>query len=414
MSENDELAGHARRSLDDVIEPGDPVEGYVPDDEGFFGAPEQYGADGVLPGVHRRAAGSHIKSVLAILISLGILVGGGWFAVTKIQDGWQSLNKPAADYSGPGEKDVNVTIKPGASAADIAQILVDSDVVASTQAFTQAALDEPNFSSIQAAIYKLKTKMSAKQAVAALLDPNNIVHDQFTVPEGQRNTLVAQTIAKATGISAAELQSVMDSGQGLTLPGYARGKTEGFLFPETYSYDQNSKAVDVLNSMTAQFAKVTADIGFEQKAKALGVDPYDAVTIASIIEKETSDPKYGPDIAQVLYNRLKMGMQLQLDSTVIYANNLQGAVTTSDQQRAVDSPYNTYVAPALPPGAISNPGKNSLNSAVNPTQGDLLYFVATNPDTGEIKFAKDKAGHDKNVAEFQAWCQAAGSRCSGG
>ena len=98
-------------------------------------------------------------------------------------------------------------------------------------------------------------------------------------------------------------------------------------------------------------------------------------------------------------------MALQLDSTVIYAVNSPGTITTTDEERANPSPYNTYVHQGLPPGAISNPGKNSLNSAVNPTSGSYLYFVAVNPTTGETKFASTWEEHEVNVAQFQQWCR---------
>ena len=100
------------------------------------------------------------------------------------------------------------------------------------------------------------------------------------------------------------------------------------------------------------------------------------------------------------------------DKTVVhYANNSSGKITTTDQQRANPSRYNTYLYEGLPPGPISNPGRNSLEAAVAPSSGSLLYWVTTNPETGETKFASTMDGHNANVAEFQRWCQAHPGQC---
>ncbi|GAA2184315.1 hypothetical protein GCM10009785_31720 [Brooklawnia cerclae] len=362
------------------------------------------------PDVPRRRWSRALKSLLAVGLSLGILVGGGYVVYTKLLDGYISFTT-VADYPGPGEQDVTIEIPQGASISQMGDILVASDVVASSRAFVQAAQENTASAGIQPGTYQLMTKMSASDAVAAMLDPNTMVRNQVTIPEGLRNTLVVAEISEVTGIAQADLEAALaDPGQ-IGLPSYANGNAEGFLFPDTYAFDSDPTAVEVLSQMTAEFADVAEEVQLEQKAAALGITTYQAVVVASIIEKETTDPAYGPDIAQVLYNRLRMGMALQLDSTVIYANNSSGTITTTDEERALDSPYNTYVYAGLPPGAISNPGKNALISALNPTQGSYLYFVAVNPDTGETKFASDDAGHDANVAEFQAWCQANSDRC---
>lgn len=174
-------------------------------------------------------------------------------------------------------------------------------------------------------------------------------------------------LAEQSGIAADEFNAVLANPSQLQLPTWANGATEGFLFPETYVFDTEPTAVQILSDMTAHFNTVADQIDFVAKAEALGVSPYDAVTIASIIERETRDPVYGPDIAQVIYNRLAQGMPLQMDSTVGYAVNSQGGtVTTTDEERANPSPYNTYVHPGLPPGAISNPGKNCVDVGGQP------------------------------------------------
>jgi len=116
-------------------------------------------------------------------------------------------------------------------------------------------------------------------------------------------------------------------------------------------------------------------------------------------------------VAQVFLNRLKIGMPLQSDATVIYANNADGTVYTTDEQRANKSKYNTYQHKGLPPGAISNPGRVALSAAVNPSKGKYLYFCTINPETGETKFATSLDGHNRNVALLRAWCKAHPGKC---
>lgn len=361
-----------------------------------------------------RRPGAWIKNLIAITISLAVLIGGGYFVVTKAGEWVRTLTASGEDYPGPGETEVIVEIPAGSTITQMGDILVSHDVVASAEAFLTAARENPSASSIQSGSYRLMTKMKASDAVAALVDRTNQVLNQVTIPEGLRNSLVLDRLVAGTGIPAEQFQAVLDNPAALGLPEWAGTATEGFLFPNTYEYDVTPTADEILVQMTGQFNVVAGELDFANRAAALGISPYDAVTVASIIEKETRDPKYGPDIAQVLYNRLRAGMKLQLDSTVIYAVNSPGTVTTTDEERANPSPYNTYVHEGLPPGAISNPGRNSLSSAVNPTTGDYLYFVATNPLDGTTKFAATWEEHEQNVAEFQQWCRDNPDHCTGG
>ena len=367
-----------------------------------------------LPGVDqggRRGVTGWLKSAFAVLLSLAVLIGGGYFAYTKVVEVYQSMTD-AQDYEGTGDVEVIITIPPGASAAQMGDILLEKDIVASSKAYFKAVERNPEaIRAVQAAQYRMYTKMAAAEAVKRLGDPRNIVQNFVTVPEGLRNDLVFQRMSETTGVPLTDFQALAAAPEPLELPAWSRGKTEGFLFPNTYSYDDDPTAQELLGMMTSEFKRVTTEIGFEEKAQAHNVDPYDAVTIASIIEREVHAQGDRPNVSQVIYNRLRIGMPLQMDSTVHYANNASGQVTTTDDQRAIDSPYNTYKYPGLPPGAISNPGKLALDAAVSPTTGELLYFVTVNLDTGETKFATSYEAHLANVAEFQAWCQANTGRC---
>jgi len=138
--------------------------------------------------------------------------------------------------------------------------------------------------------------------------------------------------------------------------------------------------------------------------------------VASIIEREVSRDEDRPKVARVIYNRLARGMRLEMDSTVHYIVNESGKVFTSAEQRNIDSPYNTYLKKGLPPGPISAPGRKSLEAAVNPAEGDWLFFVAVNLDTGETEFNSDLNGHNASRDKLNQWCNASDenrAKCSG-
>jgi UPF0755 protein len=128
------------------------------------------------------------------------------------------------------------------------------------------------------------------------------------------------------------------------------------------------------------------------------------VTEASIVQAEAGSVEDMGKVARVLDNRIADGMPLQLDTTVNYANGKSG-ITTTAEDRANPSPYNTYVHPGLPPGAIGNPGEEALRAVLDPTPGDWRFFVVVDPDTGETRFAVTAAEHNQNVLLFQQWLQ---------
>lgn len=360
---------------------------------------------------HRRRRGSRLKSVIAVLLSIVIIGGGGYLGFQKASQAWTNFR--GVDYEGSGDEatSVPVTIREGMTVTDIGDTLTANQVVASSRAFVRIASQDGRSSSIHSGTYMMHEHMSAQAALNILVDPGNLATNLITLREGLRNTEVFDQLSQTTGIPVSDFEAAAANGASLGLPDYAEGNVEGYLFPETYSYDPADSAADVLRKMISQFKQIASEEDLVNKAAALGRSPHDVVVVASIIEKETTNFDYGPQIAEVFYNRLKKNMKLQSDATVIYANNLSGAVTTTDEERAVDSPYNTYVKDGLPPGAISNPGREALHSALNPASGDYLYFVAVNPDTGETKFATSEDEHSANVAEFQAWCQENSDQC---
>ncbi|MDN5725657.1 MAG: endolytic transglycosylase MltG [Propionibacteriales bacterium] len=344
------------------------------------------------------------KAAFAVILSLVILVGGGWFVVTQVSGKVGELGL-APDYEGPPKNDVVVAVPSGASLTDIGDLLVEKDVVKSARAFSNAVKDSPKEVSVQAGTYRLKAQMPAADALKALQNPKSLLRDFVSVPEGMRLSTQFQTISKATKIPVKELEKAAKSKE-LGLPDYANGKAEGFLFPNTYEYSKDTTATDLLKLMVDQYDSVTSSIDFEARAKSLDFTPLELLTIASIVEREVR-PEDQAKAARVIVNRLAKDQALQLDSTVYYAvNSKSPVVTTTEADRKKRSPYNTYLNKGLPPGPISAPGRSALEAASSPAAGDWMFFVTVNLETGETRFANTFAEHEANVKLFQQWCQA--------
>ena len=356
------------------------------------------------PGSRRSRRRSRPLGALAVLIALGVLLGGGYLASSMGLHQLRQMLSPPPDYSGSGSGSVAVEVKQGDAATDIAATLKDKDVVKSIDAFTAAAKRDPKAVGIQVGFYELKHHMSAKAALAVLVDPHNLMQSAVTVPEGLTVAQIVDLLVKKTDFSKAAYLKVLEHPAALGLPGYAGGSVEGYLFPATYMVPPNATATSVLKMMVAKGTAEATSLDLTAKAKALGYSPHDVMTVASLVQAEARFDRDFPKVARVVYNRLHQHMPLQFDSTVHYATGKDGSVGTSAAARGSDSAYNTYKVSGLPPTPISAPGDKAITAALEPADGPWLYFVTTNPDTGETKFATSYADHQKNVAEFKAWC----------
>jgi len=346
----------------------------------------------------RRRGGGLVVTIMFLLVValfVGLVVGG-----VKVLGG---LFGPSADYAGPGTGPVEVQITPGQSVRSIGSTLQDADVVASADAFVNAARGHDEAESIQPGFYKLRKQMKASDALALLLDPESRIGFPVTVQEGLRLTAALRLLADSGDFELAELGAAARDPDTLGLPGYAHGRAEGFLFPATYDIEPDTTPDSLLAEMVAQYDQVASDIDLENRAQEVGLDPYQAVIVASLIQAEARHPEDFPKVARVIYNRLNRDMKLQLDSTVHYAVRKSGVVTTTAKDRASPSKYNTYRWTGLPPGPINSPGKAALEAALHPARGDWLYFVTVNPDSGETKFATTAEQHAQNVEELRAW-----------
>ncbi len=353
----------------------------------------------------RRRRRKH-SSWLAVIVSVAV-VGG--IAATLAIAGQSLLSRAGdllssgpADYPGPGsETTVPIVVEDGDSASDIALTLVADDVVASAEAFVDVAARDAASTGIQPGTYAMPQRIPAEEALAILVDPSNRITDGVLIREGLRVEQVIDAFVEQGNLDRQQLERATNRPKRIGLPAAAEGDPEGFLFPATYEVEPGTTEIDALAAMTAKYAEVADELSLAEKAKSLSYTEREIVTIASIIQAEARLPEDFGKVARVIYNRLEDSEPLGMDSTVAFANGVY-TVFTTDEQRAIDSPYNTYTNAGLPPGPINSPGQQALEAALNPAEGDWKYFVTVDLETGETKYAETLEEHNRNVAEAQA------------
>lgn len=327
------------------------------------------------------------RIVLVLALLVGLVLGG-----KVLWDKAGSLVGGPQDYTGMGEGEVVVEIPAGADGQAMANILAKQDVVKSAEAFYQLSLNDDRFATIQPGFYQLRRKMSSDAAMSGLTDASNRVEGKVTIPEGARVGQIVDAIAKGSEIPADDVTAVLDDPKDLGLPRGANGNPEGYLYPATYTVEPGTTALELLQQMVQKTLAVEQELDIDTRARALGLSKEDVLTVASILEYEAARDQDYPKVARVLYNRIADGMPLQLDSTVSYVSKREGDVWTTPEERANPSEYNTYQNTGLPPGPIGSPGEKTIEAALNPAQGDWLYFFADKK--GVTIFNTDFAQHN--------------------
>ena len=280
------------------------------------------------------------------------------------------------DYRGDGTGSVTVVVPSGASGQEIAQILDDADVVKSAEAFYAESLGDERSAGIQPGAYKVRRQMSSESALDALLDGKNRLEARVVIPEGFRVGQIVDAIVAGSDISKSAVTAVLDDPDQLGLPDEAEGNPEGYFYPATYVVDPGMSAADVLKQMVQKTLDVIEELNLEERAADVNLDVEEVMTVASILEYEARRDVDYPKVARVLYNRLNEDIPLQLDSTVSYVSKRKGDVWTTPEERADPSEYNTYRHIGLPPGPIGSPGRATIEAALNPADGEWLYFLA--------------------------------------
>ncbi|MBW4041435.1 MAG: endolytic transglycosylase MltG [Acidobacteria bacterium] len=334
--------------------------------------------------------------LLVVLLAIG---GAGWFAYSTYPDQVKSLFGWSNDYTGAGTGTVQVVIRPGEIGGDVATTLAAQHVTKTRAAFYDLLVSQASPPALLPGTYRLKEHMSAKAALAALLDPQNRVQSTVAIPEGTTAAGVLKLTAKATGASLADLQAIAKDPTSLGVPKSAPN-IEGWLFPATYTFQPGVTARGMLQQMVNR-TKQALDAAGVPTAKR-----QQTLTLAGLVQKEGSGTEsVDAKVARVFLNRIAQGMPLQSDATVSYGAGGTTVVPTT-KQYASDNPYNTYKHKGLPIGPISNPGDAAITAALHPAKGSWLYFVTVNLATGETVFSDTLAEHDQAVAQFSAWLKA--------
>jgi UPF0755 protein len=318
----------------------------------------------------RRAIRRLATSLVAVLVVLGVGAAG---AVALLH-----RHHAVSDYPGPGSGSVDITVDQGATATAIGQTLYSDGVVASVGAFTAAAEANPDSTSIEPGVYRMRHRMSAVAALSRLIDPGNLVLGRVTIPEGTSLKVLLPLLAGHTHISLPSLRAAAADPAALGLPSYADGQVEGFLFPATYSVSPGTTAVALLRVMVARFDQAASAVDLVRDAATLHRTPLQVVILASILEGESAGPADDPMVAEVFYNRLRAGMPLGSEFTAVYSGN------------DPSSPYNTYYHHGWPPGAYDSPGQVALEAALHPRPSSYLYFVTL--PSGTTLFETTQAG----------------------
>ncbi len=323
----------------------------------------------------------YARSGIAVALALAMLLGLGYAAVAVGQSIIPKRAPSVLDWEGNGAGSVVVVVEKGDTPPLIGYTLARQGVVASARAFVRAArLRDSESKKIEPGTYELHAHMSGDAALTLLLDRQSRLIDKVTLPEGLRVDETLRLLALKTDLPVSAYLTALRSPAALGLPAYARGRSEGFLFPATYQIDPGTSAAAVLKTLIKRFQLAAKRVAFDPQRSA-----YEIVVIGSLVEGEARRAQDFGKVARVVYNRLAAGMPLQFDSTVNYVLKAhKKSLTQAELDR--DSPYNTRLHTGLPPGPIGSPGEAALRAANRPTAGTWLYFVTTDEKTGLTKF----------------------------
>ncbi|GAA3600489.1 endolytic transglycosylase MltG [Agrococcus terreus] len=328
---------------------------------------------------------------IALAVVVAVAIAATW-ALPRVLDRFSGPE----DYAGPGTGEVIVQVQSGQNGYDVAGTLVEQDVIASAEAFTEILVADPSIQ-LHPGAYRVAQQMSAQGALDAILDPANRVELRVTVPEGFTRVQAYERIERDLGIPFSELIALDGAPADFGLPAGAPN-LDGWLFPATYTFDEGVTAAQVLETMIDRQRQALDAAGVPEE------DRQRVLVEASMVQREARLPDDFGRVARVFQNRLDIGMPLQSDATVAYGTgNLHVVTTTAEERADASNPYNTYANPGLPVGPIGAPGDAAIQAALNPTPGEWLYFVTVNPETGETVFSNTLAEHDQGVARFQQW-----------
>ncbi len=289
-----------------------------------------------------------------------------------------------------------ITIHEKASFKDVARQFETEGVISSRRFFVILARIIGVDKKIQAGEYLLNTSMLPLE-ILDIIKNGKVYQHKITIPEGYNIKQIGQLLEEEGFAVYKDYFKLVHSKEFIQIFGIEGESLEGYLFPETYFFAKNQGLEEIIRAMVYKFLSVYTP-EFENRTRQLGMSMKNVVTLASIIEKETSSKDEMPVVSAVYQNRLKKGMPLQSDPTVIYGiKNYNGNITKKDLQ--TKTAYNTYRIKGLPPGPIANPGRMAIYSALYPADSPFLYFVSMN--NGQHFFSTNLKDHNRAVWKYQ-------------
>ena len=361
---------------------------------------------------------SHLKAFfISLLIFLALISAGGYF-------GYQYVQSSLLPVDANSKKYVTVQIPEGANVQEIGSTLEHSGVIKHGVIFAFYAKYK-NYSDLKAGYYNLQKSMSTEDIIKELQkggtpEPQEPSLSDLTIPEGYTIDQIAQAVGQLQGefkeplTAEAFLAKVQDDNfisqevakypnllESLpTKESGARYRLEGYLFPATYSIKESTTIESLIDEMLAAMDKTLTPHYSAIKSKNLTVN--ELLTIASLVEKEGAKTEDRKLIAGVFYNRLNLGMPLQSNIAILYAQGKLGQnISLADDagiDTSINSPYNVYTKPGLMPGPVDSPSQDAIEASINQTKSENLYFVANVTD-GKVYYAVTQEEHDRNVAE---------------
>ena len=289
-----------------------------------------------------------------------------------------------------------VIIKPGQGFKSFSKSLQKNGIIKDLYKFNLFAHIKGYDRKIKAGEYILSPSMTPYKILQILVAGKVRLH-KITIPEGYNIRQIASITTRAGLCTETEFISSATNSSFVHEEGIDAETFEGYLFPETYYFSKDVSPEKIISAMLKRFRSVFTPT-YKEQAKKLGFSIHQAVTLASIIEKETGDPEERSVISSVFHNRLKKKMRLESDPTVIYGiKEFDGNI--KKRHLKTSTPYNTYKIPGLPPGPIANPGKKAIEAALFPADTNFLYFVSKKDNTH--MFSTNIRDHNKAVRKYQ-------------
>ena len=321
-----------------------------------------------------------------------------------LQSRADEINEPISDDPSP----VNFIVDTGETAFGIAERLEEQSLITDATLFRRFLQYNGLDASLEAGEYQLRRNMTTRE-IAEALQHSRVVEVAITIPEGWRAEQVADLLTAENVMDGSVFLAAVRQGDVINHPLLADrpagANLEGYLFPETYRLPAQATPEDLLTRMLDTM-QARLPIGWESMASAQGLSLYEVLTLASIVEREAVVPEERPTIASVYLNRIREGMYLQADPTVQYAMGYQPesglwwkTPVTLEEYENVNSPYNTYLYPGLPPGPIASPGANSIAAVLQPAQTSFLFFLGRGD--GSHIFANTFEEHESNIQLYQ-------------